>query len=314
MEKRCLIIGDFILDVYVWGTVEKVSPEAPVMEFLLGGDVQYKFGGAANVAYILDNLNVDGTFLTKVGVELGTLRGLASYGLKFNRIEYVPIVFGKTTKKIRLVDMNYKQHVLRIADEDGKLSFDKFGAAFHQYEERNGSELFDIVVFSDYQKGLLSNETIQYLRKIYDGIPIAVDSKSLRNYGRVSGLPNIDVATPNHKEAASLFSVSNKDVLGDPVQYAERIVKELGVRNCIITLGHEGAAYYSALDGIGKHIPTTKREIFDVTGAGDSFFSAVVYLWGKYDIETIVEKANIAAGTNVMSLGNALIDSAILNF
>lgn len=306
--KNVLIIGDFILDTYVFGSVEKISPEAPVMEFALNGKVEYKFGGAANVAYILDNLGVNGYFATKIGLELASEGALKKKGLQFKNIELIPIVHGKTCQKIRLLDENYHQHILRVAVEDGDLPKVDFIQKMKQHDARP-----DLILFSDYQKGLLSESKIHYIREKFLDTPILVAIKyNWKGYMRRNGLPNCNLVIGNHKEIAATFGNSPKAVLDNPVQYAERIIEEKGFQNCIITLGAKGAAYFSGTEVKGNYVPTKEQEIFDVTGAGDSFFATVAYLWEKLDIETIVKKANVVAGMNVLSLGNTLVNSEIL--
>jgi rfaE bifunctional protein kinase chain/domain len=306
--KNFLIIGDFILDSYIFGSVEKISPEAPVPEFVLNGKIEYKFGGAANVAWILDNLGVEGIFITKTDIDVCSIAQLRKYSLKFQSLKFHSIIYGKTCQKIRLIDENYHQHILRLAVEDGKLPHEDFLNAIEKYD----LTLIDKVIFSDYQKGLLSDENILYVREKCQ-IPILVAVKyNWKGYSHVDGLPDCACVVANHKEIAVSFSVPPKEVLENSVLYAERVVSERGIQTCIITLGGKGAAYFSMANDKGKHIPTIEREIFDVTGAGDSFFAVVAYLWGDYDIEEIIRKANLAAGMNVVALGNTLIEKKLL--
>lgn len=301
-----LVLGDFILDTYIFGSIEKISPEAPVMEFLLNGKIEYKLGGAANVAWILDNLGVEGVFLTKTGPECASIEALGKYNLKYENIQYTPIQYGKTCQKIRLIDENYHQHILRLAIEDGELPFELFVENFRK------PELINKVIFSDYQKGFLNSRNISYIRSKFQECPVIVAIKyQWDGYVAVDDLPDVTCVVGNHKEIAAAFSTPKEKVLENPVKYAAKVVVERGFKNCIITLGAKGAAYYS-WKGTGKYIPTIEREIFDVTGAGDSFFAVVAYLWGNTEIEEIITKANQAAGLNVQSLGNTLIEKGLL--
>jgi len=307
--KRFLIIGDFILDSYIFGSVEKISPEAPVMEFVLNGKIEHKLGGAANVAWILDNLGVEGMFICKTDMDVCSIAQLHKYGLELKSFQFHSIVYGKTCQKIRLIDENYHQHILRLAIEDGNLPHSQFVGIF----EKQDLSTIEMVVFSDYQKGLLSDENILYVREKCFSLPVIAAVKyNWKGYSHAVGVPDCACVVANHKEIGVSFSVPPKEVLENSVLYAKRVVKERGIKNCIITLGGQGATYYSAEGGNGKHIPTVEREIFDVTGAGDSFFAVVAYLWGDYDIATIIRKANLAAGMNVASLGNTLVDKQIL--
>jgi D-beta-D-heptose 7-phosphate kinase/D-beta-D-heptose 1-phosphate adenosyltransferase len=309
--KRFLIIGDFILDSYIFGSVEKISPEAPVMEFKLNGKIEHKLGGAANVAWILDNLGVAGVFICKTDIDVCSIAQLRKYGLKFQSIQFHSIIHGKTCQKIRLIDENYHQHILRLAVEDGNLPHSQFVSTF----EKQDLSTIEAVVFSDYQKGLLSDENILYVREKCQDIPIIIAVKyNWNGYRRTDGLPDCACAVVNHKEIAASFSVPKEEVLGNSLLYAEKVVKERGIQNCIITLGGKGATYYSVERNAGRRIPTIEREIFDVTGAGDSFFAVVAFLWGECDIEEIVRKANLAAGPNVASLGNTLIEKQLLDY
>ncbi len=310
-KGKTLVIGDFILDEYIFGSVEKISPEAPVPEFVLNGDIEYKAGGAGNVACILHGLEVETYLVGQFGSDEKTMAFLDTslpddLGLWMVNCR-------QTITKTRFIDSHYNQHILRVALEHREDLDDRVEMAVKDIFAKQGP--FETVIFSDYDKGLLTEKTIWDIRgvlaQIDENIAVLADPKikNWRGYGPtvMRYLPDLDCVTPNHREIAEIYGVSADEVYTDAVHFADKVVSEQQIKTCIITLGAMGAAYCTA-EGPQGHIPTRPREVFDVTGAGDTFFAVVSYLWGRYDIEEIIHLANEAAGQTVQGLGNQMID------
>ncbi len=227
-----LLIGDVCIDVYKYGTIDRLSPEAPVPVFKFSHE-ETKPGMAGNVK-----------------------ANLEAFGCR------VDFLHGKTSTKTRLIDLKSRQHIVRI-DVDEPSDPIQF--------ETNIPNLYDAVVISDYTKGTVEYETIEEVRKIYNG-PIFVDTKK-HELARLEGCI-IKINSTEHSLAKSVPS------------------------ELIVTAGDQGA-YYK-----GSHYPTQSVEVVDVCGAGDTFLSAlvVVYLQTK-NLETAIKYANQASAISVQHSG-----------
>lgn len=232
---KILLVGDNCTDVYQYGTVERISPEAPVPIFKFSYQ-ETKQGMAGNVLNNLLKLNCTVDFITT----------------------------DDTSIKTRIIDIRTKQQLLRIDNdvESNIISISKF-------TDLN----YDAIVISDYNKGAVSYELIQYLRKHFDG-PMFLDTKK----------PDI----------AQFYGIYVK-------------INELEFKNrhsindsLIVTLGSKGAMYNA-----DKFYPTPIVEVSDVCGAGDTFLSALTYKFLEInDIHQAIMFANKAASITVQKIGN----------
>jgi D-beta-D-heptose 7-phosphate kinase / D-beta-D-heptose 1-phosphate adenosyltransferase len=298
-RARVLVFGDVMLDRFIYGSVERTSPEAPVPVLALGHTVSMP-GGAANVAR---NVVALGARVALVGVvgedpaadelraDLATFPALT--------VELIPDATRPTTTKTRYVAD--RQQILRT---DVELAAPLTAAVARELLERYRAALAqaDIVILSDYGKGVLSDEvTGQAIAAASAaGKPILVDPKS-RSFAKYRGAT---VLTPNKQE---LQSASGHDCSSDEqVVDAARQVLAQGVCTTVVaTRGREGMSVVGT-DGSAVHIRTVATEVYDVTGAGDTAVATMaVGLAGGADIASAARLANIAAGIVVGKQGTA---------
>jgi rfaE bifunctional protein kinase chain/domain len=289
--KSILVIGDIMLDEYIWGNVYRISPEAPVPIMDVTKE-EYKLGGAANVAKNLKTLGAKTVYLAGVvGVDNGsdTLLGL----LKETGIDTLHMCFDqnrKTTVKTRI--MAGHQHVVRIDRETrDEITED------HIRSILNISKNIDAIIISDYAKGVINKEIMESIVKL--GKPVIVDPKK-KNFILYN---NVDVITPNLQE---LSEGSGKEIKtpNDIDKAAEILFEKLNCKNLLITKGSEGMSFFEKSSGKKLDIPTYARKVFDVTGAGDTVISTfALSLVSGADMELACKISNAAAGIVVGEMG-----------
>ncbi len=300
--KKCsvLVVGDIILDEYIWGRANRLSPEAPV-PVLEVDKYTYIPGGAANVA---GNIRALGGNVTLAGVAgADTQAEKLNSILKENNIESSCLVNDPerpTTVKTRLLAHN-RQQLVRFDREFKKpvtVSIEQ-----KLIEKISGSiKNYDLLLLSDYAKGVL---TESFLKKIIElgknfNKPILVDPKGL-DFTKYSGVTMI---TPNRLEAET----ATKSPSGTkPEELAEKLKQQLDVKHVLVTLGEEGILVCSK-DKL-KTIPAVTSEVYDVTGAGDSLISGIslAMIASGGDLEASVEIGNYAAGVAVRKIGTAAV-------
>lgn len=298
---RIAIVGDAMLDVYLRGDVERISPEAPVPVVKVS-DRRHALGGAANVAQNVAAIGAACELVAAVGHdEAGThvremLAGLGAESRGLVRTAR------RTTVKTRIVAR--AQQMVRIDEEEaGDIGDDDakaVAAAVH-----DAVAVADALVLEDYNKGLLVPGVI---RGAIDaatarGIPIVVDPK-YRNFFSYHGAT---VFKPNRRE---LESALGAEVNLDHPRALPDSLKRLGVRHLLLTLGDEGMVLLSD-NGQVERVPTTAREVYDVVGAGDTVtaYLAVMLAAGASAVEAAVV-ANYAAGVEVGKLGAATVSTS----
>ncbi len=297
--RKVLVVGDVMLDHYVWGDAHRISPEAPVPIVEIGRDANV----AVNCAALGASVGVAG-FIG--GDEAGQrLREL----LKSHGIQTIATPgTGQTIIKTRVILQ--RQQLCRL-DRESPASAYRVPPA--KIRRALGAALIDAdaVILSDYAKGLLSqdlvSETIATARKL--GKFVALDPKP-RNAIKFEG---VDLLTPNRKEAAELAGIEWQPGHSFPAEDICRILHERhDVKHLVITLSEDGMLLSTA----GKprqQIPTAAREVFDVSGAGDTSIAALVLaLSAGADLETAAHFANAAAGVVVGKLGTATASPAEL--
>jgi len=299
-----VVVGDLILDRYVEGSVERINPEAPV-PVVHARRERFGLGGAANVARNLKVLECDVTLLGVVGDdEAGAaLRRLcAREGIPEDGIL---VDSGRpTTKKTRVIAQG--QHLVRVDWEESRSLSPELEGRFAELAFE-GSAAPQVVVLSDYAKGVLTDGLVRTL--VEEGakrkVPVLVDPKG-RDFGRYAGAFLI---TPNRGEAEAWF--------GAPLREADRIgealnaLKEaLGLKAAVVTLGTDGMAW---LDGEGcfGRLEAEAREVFDITGAGDTVLATLAcFLGSGRTLEESLRIANIAAGISVGRIGTTAVSRA----
>ena len=295
---RVTIVGDAMLDVYLHGDVDRISPEAPVPVVRVR-ERRMALGGAANVAQNVAALGGRAVLVATVGDDAAG-RQLHSM---LSAIEADPAglvtVERPTTTKTRVLAR--VQQVVRFdEEEDGNLSADE-GAAVLATLERVIAQS-DAVVLEDYNKGLLVPAVIERAMSLARArnIPVVVDPK-FHNFFCYAGAT---IFKPNRRE---LDSALGAEVDLDHPEALPLTFDRLGVEHLLLTLGERGMALISADGEIGR-IPTTAREVYDVVGAGDTVtaYLATMMAAGGTPAEAALI-ANFAAGVEVGKLGAATV-------
>ena len=298
---RVLVVGDLMVDRYQWGTAERISPEAPVPVVKVKRE-ETRLGGAANVAHNLAAVGCPASVVGLVGADPAAeeLKGLLTeLGADLSGLVTDP---GRpTTVKLRV--MAHDQQLLRCDWEDTSPPDEKITQELRDALVA-GLARCDGVIVSDYGKGLLTpallGELIAAGRR--EGKPVLVDPKG-RDYGRYRGATCL---TPNEFEAATVIGRDLQDD-GAILAAAQELRAELQTDHFCITRGPSGLL---ALADSGEHrlLPAQAREVYDVTGAGDTFISlfGALYIAGTPFFEA-VETANMAAGIVVGKVGTATV-------
>ncbi|MGA8010714.1 MAG: D-glycero-beta-D-manno-heptose-7-phosphate kinase [Thiomonas sp.] len=293
-QSRVLIVGDVMLDRYWFGAVDRISPEAPVPVVRVQRD-EDRVGGAANVALNAAMLGAQATLLSVVGADepgrkLVTL--LVDTPIR-NAMRQDPTL--KTTVKLRVVSR--QQQLIRL-DFEQKPDHEVLAAMMERYEQELA--FHDVVLLSDYGKGGLEHlDQMMNLARTHGKI-ILVDPKG-RDYSRYAGAT---LLTPNRAELAHVVGDwSSEDELTGKVQGLRR---KLGLKALLLTRSEEGMSLYT--DGGEIHIPTEAKEVYDVSGAGDTVIAAAAVMLGAgLSMEDAVRTANRAAGIVVGKLGTASV-------
>lgn len=304
-KKKVLVVGDIGIDRYTIGSVERISPEAPVPVVLVQ-DEKLKLGLAANVA---DNIHALGALPQLLGVVGGDRGGedfrklLLNIGIKPSHLVIDPT--RRTVLKERVV--SEKQQLLRI-DYDPIHPIDKKTEKELLKKYKNLIQEVDGVILEDYAKGTLTSALIQMFIRLakQSDIPIAIDPNIKTPVNTYKGAT---VLTPNTKEAEYLSSIRICD-LDSLAKAGFSILKSTAAKNVVITRGKDGMAIFSQNSSTVRLIPTYAHEVYDVSGAGDTVIA--VLLLGLISNGTIEEASilgNLAAGVEVSKRGTATVST-----
>ncbi|MBI1953061.1 MAG: D-glycero-beta-D-manno-heptose-7-phosphate kinase [Candidatus Omnitrophica bacterium] len=299
-STRVLVIGDLILDEFIWGSVERISPEAPV-PVVWAQRESVMPGGSANVAGNVKALGGQPRLLGVVGNDSAGERLVRQ--LKQTRIPTGDILTDPsrpTTAKTRVIA--HHQQVVRIDREQVK----PFAAGLTRRLIRSATRIIpevEGVIIEDYGKGLIGRELLKpvvALAKRHRKV-ITVDPKE-EHFDTYRG---VTALTPNKKEAslAAGFPITDRASLH---RAGQAILKRLNPEAILVTLGEEGMCLFSSDGARPVHIPTVAREVFDVSGAGDTVIS--VFTLARAAGASFLEAAaiaNAAAGVVVGKLGTA---------
>ncbi len=297
---RLAVVGDAMLDRFLWGEVERISPEAPVPVVRLREETD-KLGGAANVAANIRALGaeVDLFAVTGTGATSRALADmLAAAGIDGAGVLRLP--GRRTTLKTRIIA--HHQQVVRVDNEaDGPVAPDDLAELLERLRARGP---YSGIVISDYGKGVVTDELLAEVIDLAraDGIPSVVDPKN-EDFSQYAGCTSL---TPNQKEAsrAAGIPITDPDSLR---RAAGRLLERTRAETILITRGEHGMALFEAGGG-EHHLPTEATEVYDVTGAGDTVIA--VYTTALAAGANFLEAANLAnhaAGLSVRELGTAAI-------
>jgi len=303
--KKVLVIGDVMLDSYWWGNVERISPEAPV-PIVHTRKKEYRLGGAANVALNLKRLGAEPIICSVIGRDAEgeiLLRLLGNENISAEGIIISDL--RPTTVKTRII--SGKNQLLRIDIEEDELLV-KEDASNLESRISDIIDTSDLIIFEDYDKGVISQPLIEDIVKksTHLKIPVAVDPKK-RNFMAYKGAT---LFKPNLRELSEgLKTDLNTGSDMSEIKEAAKILQDkLGIDHVLITLSEKGV-YMSDKDGTSHQIPAHIRDIFDVSGAGDTVISvAALALLANVSGDVVAALANLAGGLVCEKVGVVPID------
>lgn len=300
-QARIVILGDIMIDQFIWGTVNRISPEAPVPVVEVKEET-FLLGGAANVANNIYSLGGKLALCGVLGEDEMSKKILKDLEEKNVDTEGVIILKDRpTTKKIRVIAHN--QQVVRFdyekripipleAREKLKAILEKKLKGYHA------------LLISDYAKGVISPGYLDEIIPMYreNGKIVVVDPKvsNIHYYKGVTGL------TPNSFEALRMVGINHEEEEGH-IEAGKILLEKMGCDWVLITRGERGITLFD-IDGEISHIPTTAKEVYDVTGAGDTVIATLTLaLASRGNIKEAAIMANLAAGIVVGELGTVPI-------
>jgi len=292
-SRRVLVIGDLILDRFIWGRVNRISPEAPVPVVDVE-DQNFALGGAANVASNIVALGGNATVMGIVGLDRAAERIrdiLSGQDIDFLSIEDKR----PTTVKTRVIAHN--QQVVRFDQESrDKLGGRSLKAMLSGID--SAIKEHDAVIISDYKKGVITKQAVERIIKAAGSKFVAVDPK----VGHFHLYKGVSLITPNLKEASEGSGVEIKDEAS--LKKAGKALMRKCCKSVLITRGEGGMSLFEK--GRVSHIPTMAQHVYDVTGAGDTVIAVLTmaYASGATLVDAAVI-ANHAAGIVVGEVGTA---------
>jgi D-beta-D-heptose 7-phosphate kinase/D-beta-D-heptose 1-phosphate adenosyltransferase len=298
-----LVVGDVMIDEFIWGKVDRISPEAPVPVVEVNR-ITHRLGGAANVVHNIRALGGKVLVAGMVGADDkgGQLIDLLNK-IDVNDDGIQTDAERPTIIKTRII-ANHQQ-VVRIDRESKDPIPKRVTDGILEYAESVINDV-DAIVLSDYGKGVINERLVKRLVKLANdrGIVISVDPK-------VMNFPlyrNVGVVTPNHHEAGEATGIK---IVDDETLLAAgaQLLKMLSCRYVLITHGEKGMTLFGD-DGSVVQIPTVAREVFDVTGAGDTVISALTLAAAaRASMKDAAIISNYAAGEVVGEVGTAVVSA-----
>ena len=299
-QAKVMVVGDLILDEFIWGKVNRISPEAPVPVVWVDSE-NFMPGGASNVASNIRSLGGDVTLIGVVGEDS---RGEILRSLLRTKGVHSDGIFADparpTTQKTRVIA--HHQQVVRI-DREKVLPLAETTLKKMLNFVKDKIEKMDAVIIEDYGKGVIVPKLVQTIVQLAkrSGKVITVDPKE-NHFSYYRGVTTI---TPNHHEAGSAVGFQIKDD-ASLRKAGEKLLEKVKCENVLITLGENGMSLFQKGKPMQK-IPTVAQEVFDVSGAGDTVISAYTLARackaGALDAALI---SNIAAGIMVGKVGVAV--------
>lgn len=300
-DTKILVLGDIIVDEYIWGEVSRISPEAPVPVVDVTQETKM-LGGAANVINNIASLGGRPVLCGVTGDDpMGReiLEKIKKLGLTTEGI--ILLSDRPTSIKTRVVAHN--QQVVRFDRERrSQVPSETIGRILDFIGQMRDN--LHAVIVADYGKGVISGELMTGLRDLVrdSEVVVAVDPKT----GNFDYYHGIDVITPNHHEAGAFCQMEIVDEKS-LIESGKRMLRELDCRSVLITQGKDGMTLFEK-GGEISHIPTVARKVFDVTGAGDTVISALsLGLASGLDLKSAAVISNIAAGVVVGEVGTSTV-------
>ncbi|MFH1246725.1 MAG: bifunctional ADP-heptose synthase [Candidatus Liptonbacteria bacterium] len=297
-DKHILVLGDVMLDSYIRGDAERISPEAPV-PVVLQKSTHNVLGGAANVANNIASLGGKVTLIGIVGKDsdaavirkLCALQGITD-GLVVDPSRPTTVKLRVTARRMQLLRIDKESvHGISKKIENAIIACIK------------AMPVPDLVVVSDYVKGCLTKNIIAALRKRFGGRKIIADIKPTH----AGYCKSIFAITPNFKEACEIIGINQHDRLAHPDKLAGALAKKLSA-SVVLTLGERGITIFDNAKKKIRRIPSRAVTIYDVTGAGDTVVGAMsLALAGGADLYAAADFANHAAGFVISKEGTTAI-------
>ncbi len=298
-KPNILVVGDLMIDHYLWGSCERISPEAPVQVVDIARETTV-LGGAGNVINNLVALGASVSVSSVIGDDANGAELVAM--LNDIGVDSTNIIIQndrKTSKKSRVIAVS--QQVLRY-DKESKDDISEESVDDILFALEDELSAFDIVILSDYGKGVLSDALCKGLIEECNkaGVRVLVDPKGT-DFSKYKGAY---LLTPNKKEAvlATGIEINDKESLKLALL---KLKEQCDLKVSLITLSEDGIATY---DDRVKIFPTVAKEVFDVTGAGDTVIASIAFaLSAGKNIEETAKFANLAAGVVVGKIGSATV-------
>lgn len=300
---RAMLIGDLILDRYIYGDAERISPEAPV-PVLRTIEKREAVGGSANVASCLAALGVRVDCCGTIGADrhgeaLRSLLGDLNVGTE----AVLSLSDRPTTTKTRLVGLaqhRHRQQLIRV-DEEDTSPLDGVSAEKLAKAACAGVAAADVICIEDYDKGVVTDALVAAVvaEAKRHGKPVLVDPARLQDYSRYAGA---DILTPNRQEL-SIVAGRTFDSLADLAEAAQSVLAAVDAGAIVATVDREGAVLVQrAADW--QHLPTVPRSVYDNTGAGDAVLAMLAAAVGSgADLASATKLANVAGGLEVERFG-----------
>ncbi len=305
-NRKILVVGDIMMDEFLWGEVSRISPEAPVPIVKVEKET-FLLGGAANVVNNLLGLKGQVLLAGVIGSDgMGRrlIKKLQSLG---TATDGIVVEEGRPTAiKTRIIA--HHQQVVRVDREKVGPVFPKTLRAILNIVKKNISQIHGVIV-SDYGKGVVSQELMAGLKEVIGNhsIPVVVDPKpqNIRWY------EDVTLITPNHLEAE--LAVGKKIESEEDLLWAgNHLLKKTKCKSVLITRGQEGMTLFLRNRKV-EHIPTVAQKVFDVTGAGDTVIATLILslVSGMNTIQAC-KMANFAAGIVVGEVGTSAVQAGDL--
>jgi len=299
IAPKILVVGDIMLDHFIFGNVERISPEAPV-PVVRSIKEKYSLGGCGNVLRNLINLGVQSSVISCVGTDQAgkkIINELTNKDLSTKNILQSELI--QTTEKMRIVAEG--QQLVRVDWDANSLEKKDYDIILNLLHKK--ITCLDAIIISDYNKGLCKefvlSDIISKAKEFQ--IPIFVDPKG-KKWNKYQGA---FIITPNLKEVEDVIGrplINDKDIETAGME----ICNNLNLEACLITRGSQGMSYISK--DIKLHIASEAKEIYDVSGAGDTVIASLTAgMLVGFDPETVIRFANKAAGIVVGHIGTTAI-------
>jgi D-beta-D-heptose 7-phosphate kinase / D-beta-D-heptose 1-phosphate adenosyltransferase len=300
-DIRLLVVGDLMLDEYLWGRTERISPEAPVQVVEVTRE-DLRIGGAGNVINNLVALGCQVVACSVIGGDdNGTLlqRAFTGKGVDFSGVFEDPM--RATSRKTRVVAAN--QQIVRIDRETREPISGGFEERICKFVNERKDD-FNAILISDYAKGVLTEKTLKGIISVARAIniPVVVDPKG-KDFSKYGGA---SILTPNRKEAEIASGTTIRDEQGLK-ETARIILEKIDLDALLITRSEQGMSLFVSGDD-PVNIPTVAREVFDVTGAGDTVLAVLgMALACGRGYADAAQLANVAAGIVVGKIGTSTV-------